>query len=234
MENKIVILSGAKGGTGKSLVCGIHAMYLWENGIPVVVLDADIQQSLQRLRSRELQANPDVEVPYALQTLDATKSYQEVKAVMEQLKAIPAVVLIDCPGNVSDPGLQAIYECADIAVIPTRYDYDNLEVAKNFAGNFKKISNARVFFVPNSINKNEEKRPEIAEARDLAYKFLKELGYITPAIKQGVSVRCYSTIKKLDKYQRPAVKYAFKPLLKALGFSFDEETLETTEPSSKE
>lgn len=217
MENKIVILSGAKGGTGKSLVCGILAMYLWENGIPVVVLDADIQQSLQRLRSRELQANPEVELPYALQTLDATKSYQEVKDVMAMVKQIPAVVLIDCPGNVSDPGLQAIYEEADIAVIPTRYDYDNLEVTKNFTESFKQISNARVFFVPNSINKNEEKRTEIAEARNLAYTFLKELGYITPAIKQGVRVRCYSSVRKLDPYQRAAVKFTFAPIIEALG-----------------
>lgn len=217
MENKIVILSGAKGGTGKSLVCAIMAMYLWENGIPVVVLDADIQQSLQRLRSRELQANPDVEVPYALQTPDVTKSAEEVKSVMTKLKEIPAVVLIDCPGNVSDPGLQAIYEDADIAVIPTRYDYDNLEVAKKFSESFKQFSNARVFFVPNSINKNEEKRPEIAQARDLAYTFLKGLGYITPAIRQGVSVRCYSTVKKLDSYQRAAVKYAFAPIVETLA-----------------
>lgn len=217
MENKIVILSGAKGGTGKSLVCAIMAMYLWENGIPVVVLDADIQQSLQRLRSRERQANPDVEIPYALQTLDATKSYQEVKALMVSVKQIPAVVLIDCPGNVSDPGLQAIYEEADIVVIPTRYDYDNLEVAKKFTESFKKISNARIFFVHNSINKNEEKRPEIAEARNLAYTFLKGLGYITPAIKQGVTVRCYSSVKKLDSYQRAAVKFAFAPIVEALG-----------------
>lgn len=217
MENKIVILSGAKGDTGKSLVCAIMAMYLWENGIPVVVLDADIQQSLQRLRSREIQDNPDIELPYALQTLDATKSYQQVKDVMAMVKQIPAVVLIDCPGNVSDPGLQAIYEDADIAVIPTRYNYDNLEVAKKFSESFKQFSNARIFFVPNSINKNEEKRPEIAQARDLAYTFLKELGYITPAIKQGVSVRCYSTIKKLDSYQRAAVKFAFAPIVETLA-----------------
>lgn len=71
--------------------------------------------------------------------------------------------------------------------------------------------------MPNSINKNEEKRPEIAEARNLAYTFLKGLGYITPAIKQGVTVRCYSSVKKLDSYQRAAVKFAFAPIVEALG-----------------
>ena len=53
MKNKIIIFTNIKGGVGKTTLCGLFATFCAERGIPVVVLDADLQQSLMRHRNRE-------------------------------------------------------------------------------------------------------------------------------------------------------------------------------------
>ena len=212
MKNKIITFCSIKGGCGKSNLCANFAMYLIGQGIPVVVYDADIQQTLFRHRQREMAEHPDVQPPYQLMKFN-TDNPEAVKANLEQLKQVPAVILFDCPGNIQDAGLQHIYAAADIAVVPTRYDIDNLDATVLFSELFTKISKAKMVFIPNCINAIEERREEVAAARDQAYNLLHKYGYITPRIKQSVTVKCYSTIAPLDKYQRMAVKYAFEKIL---------------------
>ena len=55
MENKIILFTNIKGGVGKTTLCSLFATYLAQKGIPVAVMDADIQQSLFRHRKRELE-----------------------------------------------------------------------------------------------------------------------------------------------------------------------------------
>ena len=126
MQNKIIVTVGLKGGGGKSTVCANLAMHLVDKGIPVIVYDADIQQTLVRHRQRELAEHPDAELPYQLLPF-STANADEVKSNMQKLKEVPAVILIDCPGNINDACLQHIYAAADLAVVPTRYDFDNLD-----------------------------------------------------------------------------------------------------------
>ena len=57
MNNKIILFTNIKGGVGKTTLCGLFATFCAEKGIPVAVMDADIQQSLFRHRQRELQQN---------------------------------------------------------------------------------------------------------------------------------------------------------------------------------
>lgn len=59
MKNCIIVSVGLKGGGGKSTVCANLAMHLIDQGIPVIVYDADIQQTLVRHRQRELAEHPD-------------------------------------------------------------------------------------------------------------------------------------------------------------------------------
>ncbi|MCQ2258833.1 MAG: ParA family protein [Bacteroidaceae bacterium] len=212
MQNKIIVCVGLKGGGGKSTVCANLALHLIDQGIPVIVYDADIQQTLVRHRQRELVENPDAELPYQLLPF-STADAESVKANMAKLKEVPAIVLFDCPGNIQDACLQHIYEVADMAVVPTRYDSDNLDATVLFADMFTKISKAKMFFVPNCINAIEERREEIKNARDIAYKMIGKYGFITSRIKQSVTVKCYSTIIPHDSYHRNAVKFAFEPIM---------------------
>jgi len=212
MQNKIIVCVGLKGGGGKSTVCANLALHLIDQGIPVIVYDADIQQTLVRHRQREQAEHPDAELPYQLVPF-STADADSVKANMAKLKEVPAVVLFDCPGNIQDACLRHIYEVADIAVVPTRYDSDNLDATILFADMFTKISKAKMFFVPNCINAIEERREEIKKARETAKGMLEKYGAITARIKQCVTVKCYSTLIPHDSYKRNAVKHAFEPIV---------------------
>lgn len=210
--NKIILFCNLKGGVGKTTLCGLFSQYAYSMGLPIVVLDADIQQSLFRHRQRELSEHSLESAPWQLQPLNtATPEY--VKSVMERLKQIPSLVIIDCPGNINDPALQYIYKAADIAVIPTRYDSDNLDATNLFANVFQKASPAHIVFIPNNIVIIEERREEVLLARECAYDMLGKYGIITPRIKQSVVVKCYSTLLPLSSYQRNAVKFSFDPII---------------------
>lgn len=132
---------------------------------------------------------------------------------MQKLKEVPAVILIDCPGNINEACLQHIYTAADLAVVPTRYDFDNLDTTVLFADLFVLISKAKMLLIPNCISEIELPHPEIQDARNQAKDLLEPFGDITPRIKQCVTVKCYSTIFLHDKYQRNAVKYAFEKIV---------------------
>lgn len=104
-------------------------------------------------------------------------------------------------------------QAADLAVVPTRYDFDNLDTTILFADLFVQISKAKMLFIPNCISEIELRRLEIQDARNKAKDLLEVYGDITPRIKQCVTVKCYSTIFPHDKYQRNAVKFAFEKIV---------------------
>lgn len=212
MDNKIILFSNLKGGVGKSCLSVLFSTYLHEQGIPVMVVDADIQQSIFRHRQRELAEKPDSALPWQLQPFNSDE-LETVKSVIDSLKQIPACIVVDCPGNINDRALGMFFQAADVAVTPVRYDSDNLDATQIFAEVFKSVSKARMFFIPNSIAAVEERRIEVQEARESAKDLLEPYGMLTPRIKQSVVVKCYSTILPLTTYQRNAVKFAFEPII---------------------
>ena len=68
---------GLKGGGGKSTVCANLAMHLIDQGIPVIVYDADIQQTLVRHRQRELAKHSDAQPLYQLMSYSAAGECRE-------------------------------------------------------------------------------------------------------------------------------------------------------------
>ena len=84
MKNKIVLLTNIKGGVGKTTLCGLFATYLAQQGIPVAVMDADIQQSLYRHRQRDLSANPTEELPWQVQSIN-TSDDEMVESLVKKL-----------------------------------------------------------------------------------------------------------------------------------------------------
>lgn len=158
-KNKIIIFSNIKGGVGKTTLCSLFATYLAENGMPVAVLDADLQQSLYRHRVREEKADPEQKMPWQVTPLD-TSDIKKVNKVMKELKKVPGNVLIDCPGNLNDKSLAAVYAAADVAVIPMSFDPDTVDATGIFLKALKSISNCSMVFVPNRINDHEGKAEE--------------------------------------------------------------------------
>ena len=215
MKNKIVLLTNIKGGVGKTTLCGLFATYLAQQGIPVAVMDADIQQSLYRHRQRDLSDNPTEELPWQIQSIN-TSDDEMVESLVKKLKSIPGWVLIDCPGNVSDHALKYIYQAADLAIVPFSYDTDTVDATKLFCDLFKRVSPAKLVFIPNNIIVSDERREQVKKDRDEAIKLLDKLGYVAPRIKHGVAVKSYNTLDALDYWQERGVENAFKPLIETV------------------
>ena len=186
--SKIILFSNIKGGVGKTTLCAQFAEYLSMKGVHVVAVDADLQASLSRHRNRELEADPEQTVPWAiapLNTLDSTR----VKEAMNEYKERDGIVLIDCPGN---------------------------DATGIFVAVIKQQSKARLVFVPNRINVTEGKARE-REMRDETISVLGQVGTVTPRIKQSVVIKRYSTLYPLDKYQYAAVEYAFDRIIEIIN-----------------
>ena len=52
-KNHFVLFSNIKGGIGKSSLCTLFAHYLTAKGEDVAVIDADIQRTIARQRTRD-------------------------------------------------------------------------------------------------------------------------------------------------------------------------------------
>ena len=215
MNNKIILFTNIKGGVGKTTLCGLFATFCAEKGIPVAVMDADIQQSLFRHRQRELQQNQTTNLPWQIQSI-STSDEDVVEKVMKKLKDIPGWILIDCPGNINDHALKYIFQAADVAIIPFTYDTDSLDATELFSNIFAKVSHAKRYFIPNNIILSDERREQIKQDRDNALHLLGSIGYVTPRIKHGVAVKSYSTIEPLDYWQEKAVVNAFNPIIEQI------------------
>ena len=216
MDNKIILFTNIKGGVGKTTLCSLFATYAAEQGIPVAVLDVDIQQSLFRHRARDLQENNGKKsLPWQIKSV-STSDDEGVETLMEKLEKIPGWIIIDCPGNINDHALKYIFQAADVAIIPFGYDEDTLDATLLFCKIFRKVSQAKFFFIPNNIIISDERREAIKVERDNAIRILGNLGKITARIKHGVAVKSYSTIDPLDYWQEKAVENAFLPIIQEI------------------
>ncbi|MCM1510938.1 MAG: ParA family protein [Clostridium sp.] len=191
------------------------ATFLSENGRHVAVVDADIQQSISDHRLMDLKAHPNVPLPWQIRSF-ISMSPEAVANALVNLKKLSCDIIIDCPGNIIDPNLKAIYTYADIALVPMHYDPDSLKATYRFIGTFKAKFGAKLFFVPNAISGVDDNRDNVKQLREKVRDLLKPHGELTARIKRTVVVSEYSTILSLTRYQRNAVKYAFEPIIKEL------------------
>ncbi len=210
MRNKIVLFSNMKGGTGKTTLLELFASYAIEKEVPVLAMDADPQLSLYKDRLDDLQVNPEASPSWLIKPIRVDEN---ATAVIEKIKAVPGVVLIDCPGNIDNNYLQLLFKAADVVVMPFRYDRKNVRETATFCGIFKMVNNkAQIVFVPNMVKSICEKRGELVDARNMAYDAFGKLGFITARIMERVELECCNTLS-LNYKQRFEVKYAFEKIL---------------------
>lgn len=208
MENLVLTFVNMKGGTGKTTLCSLFATYCVEQGLPVIVLDADTQLSLQKNRYDDL-GTGNKETPWKVFPFRVGENTDKR---IRSVKKIPGVVLIDCPGTVDKPGLKYIFDAADIAVMPFRYDRMNVRETDTFAGLFQKISKASIMFLPNLVTQYDDKREAFRLATETAKEILPKHGILLPGIVDCVAVRDSNTIGMTYK-QRFAVRNAFNEII---------------------
>lgn len=215
MTNRIIIFSNIKGGVGKTTLCALFATYLAEQGYPVIAVDADLQASLFRHRQREANVDPEAKAPWNVELLSATDPAR-LSEFIARLKAIPGIVLVDCPGNLNDRNLEAIFKAADAAVIPISFDADTVDATGIFVKALKHISDADLVFIPNRINVAERRSDELRQ-RAQTSEFLGLIGTVAPIVKQNVAIKRYTTLYSLDAKQLQAVKPSFDKIVETLN-----------------
>lgn len=182
--------------------------------MPVITIDADLQASLYRHRQREQDVAADVKAPWNVDLLDTADSKQ-LKKVMEQLKKVPGIVLIDCPGNLNDRNLEYIYKNADTAIIPISFDPDTVDATGIFIKALKSVSKANLIFIPNRIITSERKSEELRQ-RAQTIEMLGLVGTVMPTVKQSVAVKRYTTLYPLEKTQLDIVEPAFRKIMEII------------------
>lgn len=219
-ENKIIAFANMKGGVGKSSVCIALADWLTMAGVPTVVVDADLQQSIASLRDREKDSYKGQEAPWQIMKLNTTyfddkgkKQVEEnIRQTLDKIRKIPATFLIDCPGNASDDPVKYIYNAADVIVIPMDFTAITVDSTEKFASLLQRMKDAglvsaKIYFLP---NKYDERRKQVL--RDEVKGRLKKFGYL------GTRINNRSDIERISTYSFPSrirgfFKYAFEALI---------------------
>lgn len=204
---KIIVFSNRKGGTGKSTLCIQFANYLKSLGDDVAVLDADPQQSIVDLRIREVETNPEIELPWTVRYMA-----DNVQQFIEQAKAMgDGYILIDCPGTITQ-NIMPVFKAADAIIIPFRYDDLIVDSTITFVKVLKKAGvKSRLMFQPNCIDMRI-KMPNEEHVKGI----FREVGDVLPRIKQGVAIQRCSTLRPIDKYQSAAIKHSVDEMLAKL------------------
>lgn len=202
---KIIVFSNLKGGVGKSTLCCHFAHFLVAKNQKVAVLDADLSHNIYNLRQRELAKVKDAVKPWEVWTLDAAAS---TDAVIERAKTLPGYVLIDCPGTLNDPALLKVFQAADAAVIPFRYDDFMIDSTFTFTKVLmKEAPQAKKIYVPNIIKMGVR-----YALQDSATEMFSRAGVVTFRVKDGVAIQRLSTLYAQDQYQEAATAGAFNAI----------------------
>ena len=90
-ENKILLFANQKGGVGKTTLCGLFANYLAVNQrVPLLVIDADPQQTFYGRRKDDLRKEQDIS--YKVQSM-TIKNPESTHVIMQNLRTLPGTTL---------------------------------------------------------------------------------------------------------------------------------------------
>ncbi|MDZ3818584.1 ParA family protein [Prevotella bivia] len=129
-QNKIVLFANQKGGVGKTTLCGLFANYLSVNqNVPLLVIDADPQQTFSGRRKDDLRRQP--EVPYKVQSM-TIKNPESTHVIMQNLRTLPRTTIIDTPGSLTQEGMLQLLINADYIICPYHYDLNTIDSTRAF------------------------------------------------------------------------------------------------------
>lgn len=206
---KIIVFSNLKGGVGKSTLCCHFAHFLVGKGQPVAVLDADLSHNIYNLRQREVAKLPNVTKPWEVWALSASN---DTDSIIERAKVLPGYVLIDCPGTLNDPELLKVFQAADVAIIPFRYDDFMIDSTVTFTKVLmQKAPGIKKIYVPNIIKMGVK-----YNLQESATEMFSKMGVVTFRVKDGVAIQRLSSLFPQDHYQEAATAGAFNAIYEVI------------------
>ena len=226
-DNHIELFANQKGGVGKTTLCALFANYLDNKNVPLLVLDADIQQTLKDRRDddlKQLKQNYSEEevskmVHYNIRSVTISNQ-KNTHNIMEFLKNQKATIIIDTPGNLTQDGFVELIASTDYIICPYHYDMNTLRSTRAFAltvlrlkQSYPKIK-ARLLFVCNNHEKNVGKSDELQVFKKIDDYFQKS-GIIVPRIFHRAKIPRSNTLrnsKDVDKMLRPCFESLFETI----------------------
>lgn len=139
-DDMLIVLTGDKGGVGKSTIAVLITEWLISTGVKVKLIDADPNQTIQTW------VDKCYELGYKVSSPDAS------------------VTVIDTPGTVGS-SLNKYILNAKIIIIPFQPHVADLEVVVGWFLSVKESLQSRVIFVPNRLSRTIEQRDGIKELK---------------------------------------------------------------------
>ena len=137
------------------------------------------------------------------QTNKSIADTDKTSALMQQVKAVEGITLIDTPGHLSQQGLLPLFIYSDIIVCPYFYDAASLQSTVTFLKFVEvlkskvPIMQTQVVLVPNRYDKRIGKKEEL-KLWDETDKAFTCYGEVLPRISNKADMMRYNTLSLLD------------------------------------
>jgi len=141
MKEKLVAITGDKGGVGKSTLTALLAEWLLHHNYPLKIIDADPNQSTQTW----------------------------IDKCSEKGRTINSgtlITIVDTAGT-SGSSLSKYIRNADLILVPFKPHVADLEVIVAWFLSLKESLQERIYFIPNMISNTKEQRLGVAELENI-------------------------------------------------------------------
>ena len=213
---KILVVANQKGGVGKSTVTMLYANYLSNTGKKVMVIDADIQQSIFRQRRDDIGCWSEEEMKYPVEYFNITTPKETEKWMLSLKNDFnDLTTIIDMPGDIKSDGNAPVLVHADYLICPFQYERKVLEstttyikVINYLRGKFKGIMRNTMIFVPNKIDVRKNSKEQLSQ-QEYINGIMKNFGKLTEKIPDRVSIErmnTYNVDSKTEELVLPCFK----------------------------
>ncbi|MBQ8189338.1 MAG: ParA family protein [Lachnospiraceae bacterium] len=207
----VVVFANQKGGVGKTTLAIAYANHLANNGRQVLLIDTDIQRSCTFRRASELENWDEDAVLYNVESHTLVSEEDSIKLMQNAhkiSKANNATVIIDVPGNITEPYLAPIFIHSDFIVCPFVYQILALESTSTFLKVMLALKNAcsdmhtKFVFIPNMVDKRFGTSEELDSFRKNADEVFEKIGVLTPRVYEKAELKRISTILYTPKQRK--------------------------------
>lgn len=151
---KWLVISTAKGGSGKSTTARNLAVAAAHDGLRVLLVDTDAQQAVVRWAARR----PEQAPPIACEAI----ALAEIESHWSRLESCDAdIVIVDTPPGVeSSPGqMQALLRKADLVLVPVQPSDDDIESAAPWMELLRRLD-VPAYFLLNRVRRGSKSLDE--------------------------------------------------------------------------
>ncbi len=155
--SKVLLLSSAKGGSGKTTTTRNLAICALQEGLSVATVDLDAQGSLTMWYQRR----PDEAPPFTHFQVPLVEGSEALQSILAQREF--DLVFVDTPPGVeANPGaIKQLIRCADFVLIPTGQGAPDLETVIDWARIIRREGRRSAFL----LNRTARSKNSFAEAK---------------------------------------------------------------------